>query len=441
MKKIFLSLALTLLASGVMAQSAEDKAKAKAEAAALKAAKKEAKTQMAEATKIKDAIYLKVQDKENPAKEEEVFAESQKGLDLITKALKSGHIEEKKLGEAYKVSEMLAMLRHNLYLGKASEKQTFDTVAYYDNLKLLCDGLHNELKYTKPTPGETGNAKELEGKKANLASSAVYFVYAAQFEGDCKRYDRALEAYDIALNYGKLYPEVADQVKLPVEPAQIAYYAFHIAHEGKKYEAMDKYYEQALQFADGVQGTNQVRLMSYLEQGDTATWASKAREQCLADPGKNEDLIQILASYYQKKGHDKMGEFADAVLAVDPNVLIANYARGFVYFAETKYDEAMKYYQKCTEIKPDYYDAWYQCGLCIFRKALDLNSSISSIKNQAEAKKTKEQTIKLFGEAIPYFERAREITPDEPQKWAYELKQCYTVTGQAAKAAEMDKLL
>ena len=35
MKKIFLSLALTLLASGVMAQSAEDKAKAKAEAAAL----------------------------------------------------------------------------------------------------------------------------------------------------------------------------------------------------------------------------------------------------------------------------------------------------------------------------------------------------------------------------------------------------------------------
>ncbi len=441
MKKIFLSIALTLLSCGVMAQSAEDKAKAKAEAAALKAAKKEAKTQMDEATKIKDAIYLKVQNQENPAKEEEVFAESQKGLDLITKALKSGHIEEKKLGEAYKVSEMLAMLRHNLYLGKASSKQPFDTVAYYDNLKLLCDGFHNELKYTKPTPGETGNAKELESKKSNLASSAVYFVYAAQFEGDCQRYDRALEAYDIALNYGKLYPEVADKVELPVKPEQIAYYAFHIAHQGKLYDAMDKYYEQAMQFADGAKGTSQVRLMSYMEQGDTATWAAKAREMCLAAPSENEDLIQILASYYQKKGTDKMGEFADAVLAVDPNVLIANYARGFVYFAEAKYDDAMKYYQKCTEIKPDYYDAWYQCGLCIFRKATDLNSTISSIKNQAEAKKTLEKTRSLFGDAIPYFEKAREITPDEPQKWAYELKQCYTVTGQAAKAAEMDKLL
>ena len=52
-----------------------------------------------------------------------------------------------------------------------------------------------------------------------------------------------------------------------------------------------------------------------------------------------------------------------------------------------------------------------------------------------------EETKKMFGEAIPYFEKARECTPDEPQKWAYELKQCYSVTGQAAKAAEMDKLL
>lgn len=441
MKKIFLSLALTLLASGAMAQSAADKAKAKADAAALKAATKEAKSQMDQATKIKEAIYLKVQDQEKPAAEEEVFAESQKGLELIGKALKSGLIDEKKLGEAYKVSESLAMLRHNLYLKKASDKQPLDTVAYFDNLKLLTDGLHNELKYTKVTTGDTGNAKEMENKKNNLASSVVYYIYAAQFEGECKRYDRAMEAYDIAMNYGKLYPEVAENLQLPIEASQMAYYAFHLAHDAKDYKAMDKYYEQAMQFADGAQGTKQVRLMSYLEQGDTVTWASKAREDCLADPKGNEDLIQILAAYYQKQGSDKMGEFADAVLAVDPEVLIANYARGFVYFADAKYDDAMKFYKKCTEIKPDYYDAWYQCGLCEFRKALELNSTISNIKNQTEAKKALEKTKEYFGNAIPYFEKAREITPDEPEKWAYELKQCYTVTGQAAKAAEMDKLL
>ena len=51
------------------------------------------------------------------------------------------------------------------------------------------------------------------------------------------------------------------------------------------------------------------------------------------------------------------------------------------------------------------------------------------------------KTKKLFAEAIPFFEKARECTPDEPEKWAYELKQCYTVTGNAAQASEMSKLI
>ena len=73
MKKTILSLALLILAGSAMAQT--DKAAAKAAAKALKEAKKEAKVQMDEALKVKDAIYLKVQDKEKPATAEEVFTE------------------------------------------------------------------------------------------------------------------------------------------------------------------------------------------------------------------------------------------------------------------------------------------------------------------------------------------------------------------------------
>lgn len=439
MKKTILSLALVIFAGGAMAQT--DKAAAKAAAKALKEAKKEAKTQMEEALKIKDAIYLRAQDKENPAKAEEIFTECKKGLDLISKALASGHIEEKKLGEGHKICSDLATLPHNLYLEAASQKQTFDTAHYYQNLKALTDAMSNEIKYTKRTTGDTGNAKYLDGKQQSLAKSAVYYVYAAQFEGDCKRYDTALEAYDIALNYGKRYPIVAEQVQLSVEPNQIAYYAFQTAYQAKKYKEMDKYYDLAVTFKEGAQGTNQIRILSYLEQGDTLTWAAKVREICLNAPESNEDYIQILSAYYQKKSSEEMGKFADEILAKNPEIYIANYARAFVYFSTAKYDEALKYYKKCSEIKPEQYDAWYQCGLCKYRQALDLNSTISNIKNQTEAKKTLEKTKGLFGEAIPYFEKAREVTPNEPQKWAYELKQCYTVVGKAAEAAEMDKLL
>ena len=162
---------------------------------------------------------------------------------------------------------------------------------------------------------------------------------------------------------------------------------------------------------------------------------------------ENEDYIQMLISYYIKKdkaaGKDSnlMMQYVDEVLAVEPNILIAQYGKAYRLFDLEKYDEAFEEYQKCTKIKSDYYDAWYQCGLCKYRKALAMNATVSTIKNQVEAKKALEKTKNLFGEAIPYFEKARECTPDEPQKWAFELRQCYSVTGQSDKAAEMDKLL
>ena len=249
------------------------------------------------------------------------------------------------------------------------------------------------------------------------------------------------------MNYKKLYPEVAEQVQFQIPAEQISFYAFHTAHQGKMYDKMDALYDDAVKFAESADVTKQVMIESYRERGDTATWANKLRELTVENPANNDTYIQMLIAYYLKKDKEAGAEsnlmmpYVDEILAKDPNVLIAQYGKAFKLFESEKYDEALESYKKCTEIKPDYYDAWYQCGLCKYKQALALNSKVSTIKNQVEAKKALEKTKSLFGEAIPFFEKARECAPDEPMKWAFELRQCYSVTGQAAKAAEMDKLL
>ncbi|MGN0234608.1 MAG: tetratricopeptide repeat protein [Bacteroidaceae bacterium] len=439
MKRILLMLALTLAIGNVMAQTAEEKAKAKADAAALKAAQKEAKDQVKQAQKVWDDLNAQIQEKKATA--ETILEECKKGQEIIQKPIKSGLIEEKKLGETYALSTTFALHPLNIMLEAASNKIPFDTAYFYNNLKCLTDGLHNELKYTKVTKGEMGNEAQLKAKQVQLAMCGDYYIYAAQFEAACGRYETALESYDRAISYKEKYPEIADMAKLRVSEAQIAYYAFHLAHDAKLYDVMDKYYDLAMQFEEGAEGTRQAKIASYLERKDTIAWAKAVHDITVKEPQKNKELIQILLSYNQKLGLDKMMAYADEILAVDPNVLIANYGKGYIYFAQEKYDEALTSYIKCTEIDPTYYDAWYQAGLCKFRQALAKNATVNSIKNQAKAKATLEETKKMFGEAIPYFEKARECVPDEPQKWAYELKQCYSVTGQAAKAAEMDKLL
>ena len=154
----------------------------------------------------------------------------------------------------------------------------------------------------------------------------------------------------------------------------------------------------------------------------------------------------MLITYYLKKDRQAGPEsnqtidYVNAIIATDPNCLIAHYGKAAKYFDNEKYDEAFAAYLKCTEIKSDYFDAWFQCGLCKFRQGLELNDKINTLKSEAEKKATKESAKALFGEAIPFFEKAREYGPEEQGRWAPLLRDCYSAVDQKEKAEEMNKL-
>ena len=435
MKKIIISMALLLSVGTIMGQ---DKA-------AIKAAQKEAKAQMEEAKRIDEAITAKINDK--TATEEEIFSECKKGQALIRKAIKSGALAENKLGEAYKISADFALQPHNKLLQHAIDKEPFDTAYFYSNLKAMTNALQGEIKNTKVTKGETGNENYIKNKIANLAQCGDYYVYAGQFNSDCRQYDKAIEAYEIAMNYTQKYPEVAGLAQIRIPNEQIAYLAFLAAFEGKIDDKMNAFYDQAIQFTEGAVGVKQRRAVAYIERGDSTGWANYVREMTVKEPKGNDDFISMLISYYLKKDHEagegsnQTIDYVNDIIASDPNCLIAHYGKAAKYFDAEKYDEAFAEYRKCTEIKNDYFDAWYQCGLCKFRQADALNKTISTIKNQTEAKEVREKTKTLLNEAIPYLEKAREYGPDEQKRWAPLLQDCYTAVGQAEKALEMKKLV
>lgn len=438
MKKLVLSLALCMFAGAAMAQSAEDKAKAKAEAAALKAATKQAKAQLKDGQKQADQLEALMKDPAAAPTEEQITKMCQDGLSQINAALKSGLIDEKELGAANKARVTLSYNLHNLLVQHAAQSTPFDTAAFLPNLIQLTDGLSDELKYTKVVKGETGNEAYLKQRKDMLQKSKIFYIYAAQFEGECRNYESSVKAYEMALDYNNRYNV---QAECPIEDSQIAYYIYENAHECKNFEIMDKYYPQAVKFDKGAERVKQLVSVRYLEVGDTARWASELTKQALANPESGEEDIQRLLGFYQRKGTAEMINFADQVLAVSPDSKIANYGKGYALFYENKYDDALTYFVKCTEIDPDYIDAWIQCGLCKYRTAVNLNATTDKMKKQADIDAVVKKVKKISAEAIPYFERVQELAPEDPTKWAYELKICYKSVGNNAKAAEMEKLL
>ena len=109
------------------------------------------------------------------------------------------------------------------------------------------------------------------------------------------------------------------------------------------------------------------------------------------------------------------------------------------------------------EVKPIGAACNLRCEYCYYLGKGSGHSAAPALMSDAVLERYVQQVIAIHGRraeiefawhggeptlaGIPFFEKARECAPDEPMKWAFELRQCYSVTGQAAKAAEMDKLL
>ena len=111
-----------------------------------------------------------------------------------------------------------------------------------------------------------------------------------------------------------------------------------------------------------------------------------------------------------------------------------------VFFGQKKYEEALPFFVKALEIDPEYTDAYYNAGVCCCNVGSGINDKISTMKFKTQADYDKEinKVKDWYRKAEPYFLKMRELVPDEPNRWAYNLKQIYYVTGDKEKEAEMD---
>ncbi len=467
MKKIVLSLAALLFAGSMMAQSADDKAAAKAAKEAEKAAKAAAKAEQNKAEGIyKEAFKCYDQSNEklnelnqykmmerNPdkqkAKENEVNSflldMAKKGAPLMTKALGTGYLDEKYFFNAYRAQDFMLSQLINTELNKAAGKQPFDTLFFASAANELCDACHYQLKYGKKSDDQ--QKLIMAQVEAKFPSLHKYLAYAAQFAIESNNLESACSSFDSYKNFTTKYPEMASSSKVanPEIPyAQFAFNIYFIAYKQKKFDVCDKYYEEALQFDDESSHSFVIssRPQIYLQKGDTVAWTKCLKDMIAEDPNSSnaEVATQNLLAYYSQKGTKEMTEFAEELLAKDSGNKIANYGMGYVYVSQQKYEEALKYYLKSVETDPDFFDGNYQCGFCYYQIGLENGRKISGKKytSQAAADKESENLVKKYlRQAAPYFEKVRELKPDEPMRWASELKVIYQNLGEKAKLAEL----
>ena len=428
------ALALLLTVGMVSAQTPEEKA-----------AMKEAKTQMNQAIKLRDAAKTALQaaTPEKPVDNEMVKSNCLQADELIEKALSSGYVDQKKLFDAYFVKDEANTFLLNIEQGKYSKGEAFDAELFEQALTRACDGMSGVLKYGNPK--DDIQAGVMKQEKIKLAKCQVYYALLVQIANSQGNTQAVIDNCKKYIDYPKAHPEVADLCANPTPPySQMAYYICAMAFNTKDWNTMAEFTPLAKTYddPDAKAFMEAAGAQALLQQGDTVGWVKLMREKIAQDPTSEESEVNIqnLMALYAKNPAE-LSKFCDEVLAVAPESKMANYGKGYSLFSESKYAEALEYYKKSVEADPEYLDAIIQCGYCLFNIANANNSTISGkrYKTQAEADADmKASVLDYFEQALPYFEKVRELVPDDSGKWAYELGVIYNALGQTDKAKELE---
>lgn len=327
--------------------------------------------------------------------------------------------------------------------GKDCDKDKLYRYSYdiFEHLT-LCDKLDNQ-------PDEKGKVKPQYSeqiKKILYETRNQLFNGGAHFYNQ-ENFELAFNMFDTFITSAKM-PRLAE-FELDVNPAltevnrMAAYYASLSGMRLEKYDLVLKHIDIAVQDSANAESAYEFKSQAQVSLGDTVAWLGTLKE-CAARFPENAYFYQSLIQYYDSKGQqDELMNFADEMIAREPGNALFTYVKGYILQQNDKQEEAIEWYKKAIEIDPNYESALGNLGLCYLQLAQKYNNSEAStnIKDKAQMKKDKEILDAYYREALPLYERLRQIAPDKQSLWLNGLSQCYYSLNMDDKLAEIEKLL
>ena len=247
---------------------------------------------------------------------------------------------------------------------------------------------------------------------------------------NAKDYDKAIASY-----------KLASQIK-PQDTTAVLYSAY--ASEAKQdFPAAKASYNQLLAM-NYKSPTLYSRLFQMAKQENNQAEAAKILQQALIAYPTNkgfmlEDLNMSLAG---GKGDDALGKINKSITA-DPSNSNLYAVRGSMYDQQKKTELAVADYKKAVELDPKNFDAQFNLGVYNYNKAADLYTKASKMDlktYQLSGKKSEVEGKRFFEAAVPYFERALELQPND-RNTLTSLKKIYFRLGRTADSARLETKL
>ena len=158
------------------------------------------------------------------------------------------------------------------------------------------------------------------------------------------------------------------------------------------------------------QGYSQYQIQDFANAYDSFT---KARKLGYTDNNIVEFQTSALANMVQgmidNKEYEKAMSFIDNALKADPMNGTLHDIKGFTTELQNGVDAALPFYRKAVEVDPNYANAFFDVGRCLYLQAQKIIDDNPNATNKELVPKVEP----IYREAIPFLEKASQLNPDD----------------------------
>lgn len=364
-----------------------------------------------------------------------------KAEELINQALTNP--ETKDNAETWDVAGFIQKRRSEKEMENAYLRKPYDTLQVYNSALDMCK-FYFKCDELAQIPNEKGKIKN-KYRKAN--SAAILAERGNLINGGIQFYNQ--EKNKEAFKFFATYVDVATNpmfekenlLKTDTVLPQIAYYASLAAAKMEDYPSVLKYAPYAQDDKEVGKYAMEFISTALKAEGDTAKWITSLKEGIQKYPEHPFFFGHLIDYYSNNNKYDEAMQFADDMLAKDPNNTFYLYVKGYLYHNMKDYDKAIEFYKKTIEVDPKYAEAYSNLGLIYCLQAQDFSEKATTDVNDPKYKADQDALKVFYEKARPNYEKARELKPDQKDLWLNGLYRVYYNLQMGPEFEEIEKMV
>ena len=306
-----------------------------------------------------------------------------------------------------------------------SAERTKQILGQQPNEPVMYDALIAILPYFKKAyeldqlPNEKGEIKPKYSKdiKSILSADHVYYFNGGAYYFDQKDYKKAYDFFNQYLEISELPMfEGTQTAEKDSTFMTVQFYAAVAATQLGDSPTAIKALSRAKDTDFRQNDIYQYLAYEYQQAKDTVNFEKVLEEGMAKFPNEEYYLMNLINNYIYSGRNEKAIEYLNTAIAKDPNNSQLYHVMGMVYETGLKdYANAEKYFSKALELNPEAVESLSSLGRVYYNQGVNKQGEANMINDSKKYQEELTVAKDLFKKALPYFEKAHQLKPDESE--------------------------